>query len=84
MLSLADLSTAPTRTLDPTILYLGTPVVLVSTRNADGSANLAPISSSWGRVRSAHAHLGTEAGAEQANAHPPRKGVGALSGSLWR
>lgn len=35
------------RTIDPSILYLGTPVVLISTRNADGSANLAPISSSW-------------------------------------
>lgn len=34
-------------TLDPSILYLGTPVVLVSTRNEDGSANLAPISSAW-------------------------------------
>lgn len=33
--------------LDPTILYLGTPVVLVSTLNANGTANLAPISSSW-------------------------------------
>jgi flavin reductase (DIM6/NTAB) family NADH-FMN oxidoreductase RutF len=33
--------------IDPSILYLGTPVLLISTRNADGSANLAPISSSW-------------------------------------
>ena len=33
--------------IDPSILYLGTPVMLISTRNADGSANLAPISSSW-------------------------------------
>lgn len=30
---------------EPAILYLGTPVVLLSTENADGSANLAPISS---------------------------------------
>ncbi|MER7752861.1 flavin reductase family protein [Kitasatospora sp. NPDC097643] len=29
------------------VLYFGTPVVLVSTRNEDGSANLAPISSAW-------------------------------------
>jgi flavin reductase (DIM6/NTAB) family NADH-FMN oxidoreductase RutF len=35
------------RTIDPSILYLGTPVVLISTRNADGSANLAPMSSAW-------------------------------------
>jgi flavin reductase (DIM6/NTAB) family NADH-FMN oxidoreductase RutF len=30
---------------EPAILYLGTPVVLLSAENADGSANLAPISS---------------------------------------
>lgn len=35
------------RTIDPAILYFGTPVVLVSTLNADGSANLAPMSSAW-------------------------------------
>lgn len=33
--------------IDPAILYWGTPVVLVSTRNEDGSANLAPISSAF-------------------------------------
>ena len=34
-------------TIDPAILYFGTPVVLVSTTNPDGSANLAPMSSAW-------------------------------------
>jgi flavin reductase (DIM6/NTAB) family NADH-FMN oxidoreductase RutF len=29
------------------VLYFGTPVVLVSTLNPDGSANLAPMSSAW-------------------------------------
>lgn len=48
-------STVPTRSdrgphhahdlVDPAILYWGTPVVLVSTLNEDGSPNLAPISS---------------------------------------
>lgn len=33
------------QTIEPAILYFGTPVVLVSTLNEDGSANLAPISS---------------------------------------
>lgn len=33
--------------IDPAILYWGTPVVLVSTLNPDGSANLAPMSSAW-------------------------------------
>jgi flavin reductase (DIM6/NTAB) family NADH-FMN oxidoreductase RutF len=32
---------------DPAILYFGTPVVLVSTLNEDGSPNLAPMSSAW-------------------------------------
>lgn len=33
--------------ITPGILYVGTPVVLISTTNHDGSANLAPISSAW-------------------------------------
>jgi len=33
--------------IDPAILYVGTPVVLVSSCNEDGSFNLAPISSVW-------------------------------------
>ncbi len=32
---------------EPAILYFGTPVVLISTMNADGSANLAPMSSAF-------------------------------------
>lgn len=35
------------RTAEPAILYFGTPVVLVSSTNEDGSPNLAPISSAW-------------------------------------
>ncbi|MEH6343971.1 MAG: flavin reductase family protein [Bermanella sp.] len=35
------------KTIEPAILYFGTPVVLVSTVNSDGSVNLAPISSIW-------------------------------------
>jgi flavin reductase (DIM6/NTAB) family NADH-FMN oxidoreductase RutF len=33
--------------IDPAILYFGTPVVLVGTRNAGGTPNLAPISSAF-------------------------------------
>jgi flavin reductase (DIM6/NTAB) family NADH-FMN oxidoreductase RutF len=33
--------------LEPSILYFGTPVVLISTRNLDGSTNVAPMSSAW-------------------------------------
>jgi flavin reductase (DIM6/NTAB) family NADH-FMN oxidoreductase RutF len=33
--------------IDPAILYLGTPVVLIGTQNEDGMPNLAPMSSAW-------------------------------------
>ncbi len=35
------------RVIQPKILYFGTPVVLISTRNADGTTNIAPMSSAW-------------------------------------
>jgi len=35
------------RTIEPTILYFGTPVALISSLNPDGSPNLAPMSSAW-------------------------------------
>ena len=34
-------------TCEPDILYFGTPVVLISTTNEDGSFNLAPMSSAF-------------------------------------
>ncbi len=33
--------------IEPKILYFGTPVVLISSLNEDGSSNLAPMSSAW-------------------------------------
>jgi len=35
------------RELSPKMLYFGTPVVLVSSLNGDGSTNIAPMSSAW-------------------------------------
>ena len=35
------------RTIEPKILYFGTPVALISSLNEDGQTNLAPISSFW-------------------------------------
>lgn len=43
----------------PRILYLGTPVVLISTMNQDGSVNLAPMSSAWWLDQSGVLGLGT-------------------------
>lgn len=35
------------RAVEPAFLYLGTPVVLVTSRNEDGTTNIAPMSSAW-------------------------------------
>lgn len=35
------------RVIRPSILYFGTPVVLITTRNPDGSTNITPMSSAW-------------------------------------
>ncbi len=35
------------RVIQPKILYFGTPVVLLSTLNEDGTTNLTPMSSAW-------------------------------------
>jgi len=34
-------------TIEPKILYFGTPVAVISSLNEDGATNLAPISSFW-------------------------------------
>lgn len=36
-----------TKIIKPTILYWGTPVVLITTENEDGTFNIAPMSSAW-------------------------------------
>ena len=40
-------NTPPHLTIEPSVLYYGTPVSLISTLNPDGSPNLSPMSSSW-------------------------------------
>jgi flavin reductase (DIM6/NTAB) family NADH-FMN oxidoreductase RutF len=35
------------KSIEPSILYFGTPVVLITSRNDDGSTNIAPMSSAW-------------------------------------
>jgi flavin reductase (DIM6/NTAB) family NADH-FMN oxidoreductase RutF len=49
------------RTVEPKVLYFGTPVVLISSRNADGTTNLAPMSSAWWLGYSAMLGMGTSA-----------------------
>jgi flavin reductase (DIM6/NTAB) family NADH-FMN oxidoreductase RutF len=40
-------STSEHLTISPRVLYVGTPVMLLSTSNSDGTANLSPASSYW-------------------------------------
>jgi flavin reductase (DIM6/NTAB) family NADH-FMN oxidoreductase RutF len=41
------MSNSEFRTIEPKILYFGTPVAVISSLNEDGSTNLAPMSSFW-------------------------------------
>jgi flavin reductase (DIM6/NTAB) family NADH-FMN oxidoreductase RutF len=47
------------KTIEPTILYFGTPVALISSLNPDGSTNIAPMSSAWWLGWSCMLGLGT-------------------------
>lgn len=49
------------RTVEPKVLYFGTPVVLISSANPDGSTNLAPMSSAWWLGYTAMLGMGTSA-----------------------
>ena len=35
------------RVIEPPVLYVGTPVALITTVNADGTPNISPMSSAW-------------------------------------
>jgi len=48
------------RTIAPKILYFGTPVVLLTSENPDGTANLAPMSSAWALGQSVVLGIGAE------------------------
>lgn len=47
------------REIEPKIMYFGTPVVLITTCNEDGTANLAPMSSAWWLMKSCMLGLST-------------------------
>jgi flavin reductase (DIM6/NTAB) family NADH-FMN oxidoreductase RutF len=49
------------RTVEPKVLYFGTPVVVISSLNPDGSTNLAPMSSAWWLGYTAMLGMGTSA-----------------------
>jgi flavin reductase (DIM6/NTAB) family NADH-FMN oxidoreductase RutF len=49
------------RTVEPKVLYFGTPVVLISSRNPDGTTNIGPMSSAWWLGYTAMLGMGTSA-----------------------
>jgi flavin reductase (DIM6/NTAB) family NADH-FMN oxidoreductase RutF len=67
----------------PSILYFGTPVVLLSTQNADGSANLAPISSAWALGQTVVLGLGREGQTAQNLLRRPELVINLPGPDLW-
>ena len=70
--------------IEPTILYFGTPVVLLSTENADGSANLAPISSAWALGHTIVMGLGAEGQTAHNLTRRPQIVINVPGPHLWR
>ncbi|MFF5250735.1 flavin reductase family protein [Streptomyces leeuwenhoekii] len=71
------------RVIRPSILYFGTPVVLLTTENDDGSANLAPNSSAWALGQQVVLGLGTESQTARNLAARPDLVINVASPELW-
>ena len=67
----------------PSILYFGTPVVLLTTENADGTCNLAPISSAWALGQHLVLGLGSESHTVRNLAERPELVINVASPELW-
>jgi flavin reductase (DIM6/NTAB) family NADH-FMN oxidoreductase RutF len=70
--------------IDPPVLYPGTPVVLVSSVNPDGSTNLAPMSSAWALGKTAVLGLGLAGQTYQNLAARPDCVLNYASANLWQ
>ncbi|MFE9137611.1 flavin reductase family protein [Streptomyces sp. NPDC007355] len=71
------------RVIRPSILYFGTPVVLLTTENEDGSFNLAPISSAWALGQNVVLGLGSENQTLRNLAERPDVVINLASPELW-
>lgn len=72
------------RTIDPPVLYAGTPVILVSSLNPDGTPNLAPMSSGWVLGDTAILGLGTSGQTFQNLSRRADCVINYASDSIWR
>jgi flavin reductase (DIM6/NTAB) family NADH-FMN oxidoreductase RutF len=75
--------TTERRVIRPKILYVGTPVFLVSTENPDGTFNLAPASSYWALGQMLVLGLETDGQTVQNLRDRPELTVNFPSGSHW-
>ncbi|OKJ16189.1 flavin reductase family protein [Kitasatospora sp. CB01950] len=70
--------------MEPHILYFGTPVVLLSTVDAAGAVNLAPISSAWALDRTVVLGLGPDGRTSHNLAARPELVINVPGPQLWR
>ncbi len=70
--------------IEPSILYFGTPVVLLSTQNEDGSFNLAPLSSAWALGRTVVLGLGKDGQTARNLAARPGMVINLPAPGQWR
>ncbi|GGL93358.1 hypothetical protein GCM10010129_41490 [Streptomyces fumigatiscleroticus] len=71
------------RVLRPSILYFGTPVVLLTTENDDGTFNLAPVSSAWALGQYVVLGLGCESQTARNLTVRPELVINVASPELW-
>lgn len=69
--------------IDPPVLYPGTPVVLLSSMNQDGTTNLAPMSSAWALGKTVVLGLGLEGQSFQNLSARPDCVINYASAPLW-
>jgi flavin reductase (DIM6/NTAB) family NADH-FMN oxidoreductase RutF len=70
--------------IEPPVLYPGTPVVLLSSVNDDGTTNLAPMSSAWALGKTAVLGLGMLGQTFQNLSARPDCVINYASASIWR
>ncbi|NUR58479.1 MAG: flavin reductase family protein [Catenulispora sp.] len=78
---MTGISTIP---IAATILYFGTPVVLLTTQNDDGSPNLAPMSSAWALGQTIVLGLGLDGQSGYNLRQRPEVAISVPGPRLWR